>query len=278
MIMPQRDFDILDSHQHVGGVFGVPGMSGEVSESQFADDLRVRLEVMDRYGVRQALLMPGHSYMKPRGIADTRVINDGLAAYQRLAPGRIALAIGVLEPRHGLDGLGEIDRMHGELGLRGASWHHRQQGLPMDHPVMFACLERMAALGLVPMIHCFSGADFEEIWRLRRLAEAFPEMPVLCLDSMTHPVQFEAALAAAERATNIIIDTTSSVMGPDGVRACVERLGAERLLFGTNLYSWQQPQHLGELEDVLAAQVGDDAKALILGGNVRRIFGLQTAA
>jgi predicted TIM-barrel fold metal-dependent hydrolase len=274
----RTSFDVFDSHQHVGGVFGIPGMGGEVGEAQFADDLKVRLEVMDRCGVRQALLMPGHSYMKPGGLADTRDTNDRLAAYQRLAPERIAVASGVVEPRHGLESLDEIDRMHGELGFKGVSWHHRQQGLPMDHPVMFACLERLATLGMVAMIHCFVGADFEEIWRLRRLAEAFPELPVLCLDSMTHAVQFEAALAAGERALNIHVDTTSSVLGPEGVRLCVERLGAERLLFGTNLYSRQAARRLGELDDVLDADISDDAKALILGGNARRIFGLEAKA
>jgi predicted TIM-barrel fold metal-dependent hydrolase len=271
----RTSFDILDSHQHVGGVFGIPGMGGAVGEAQFAGDLKVRLEVMDRCGVRQALLMPGHSYMKPGGLADTQAINDGLAAYRRLAPDRIALAIGVVEPRHGLDSLAEIDRMHSDLGFQGVSWHHRQQGLPMDHPVMFACLERLGVHDMVPMIHCFAGADFEEIWRLRRLAEAFPDLPILCLDSMTDAVQFEAVLAAGERTPNILIDTTSSVLGPGGVARCVERLGPERLLFGTNLYSRQQTAHMSGLDDVFAANISDDAKALILGGNARRLFGLD---
>jgi uncharacterized protein len=273
-------FDILDAHQHIGGVFGVPGIEPtQVSgAAEMAADRDIRLAVMDRCGVRQALLMPGHSYPKPDGLADTRAINDGLAAYQRQDPVRFPIISGTVEPRHGRAGLAEIDRMRTELGFQAVSWHHRQQGLPMDHPVMFACLERLGAHDMVPMIHCFTGADFEEIWRLRRLAEAFADLPLLCLDSMTHAVQFEAALAAGERAPNLLIDTTSSVLGPEGVERCVTRLGAERLLFGTNLYSRQQTAHMTGLDDVIAAKIGDDAKALILGGNARRVFGLDASA
>lgn len=273
-------YDIFDSHQHVGGVFGVHAGDGAIgaTPADLEPDRELRTAIMETHGVRQALLMPAHSYLKPEGLADTRRVNDRLAAYRDLDPARFPVVAGTVEPRHGVQGLAEIDRMAGELRLQGVSWHHRQQGLPMDHPVMFACLERMAALGMIPMIHCYATADFEEVWRLGRLAEAFPELPIICLDAMTDQAQFDSALAAAERAPNIILDTTSNCLGSAGVTCCVARLGAERLLFGTNLYSHHRRDLAPCIAEVLDADISDADRRLVLGGNARRLFALTEAA
>jgi predicted TIM-barrel fold metal-dependent hydrolase len=133
----------------------------------------------------------------------------------------------------------------------------------------------MDEIGLIPLIHCHHDVDFEEIWRLRSLAESFPNLRILCLDSMTHREQFEGALAAGELTPNISFDVTSSVMGPEAISRFVDRLGPTRLLFGTNLYSLQRPAQCRELESVLAARIPEDAKHLILGGNARVLFGLN---
>ena len=271
-----RNFDILDCHQHVGGVMGIPGQRspGSGNELLLEEDKETRLAAMDHLGIRQALLMPAHSYLKPHGIDDTRAINDRLAAYQKLCPDRIPAVFGTVEPRHGMGALAEVDRMRHELGFRGVSWHHRQQGLPMDHPIMYAILRRMSEIDLIPLIHCFIDADFEELWRLRRLAESFPELTFVCLDTMTHPDQFEEALAVGEVVPNVIFDATSSVLGPEGISRFVDKIGVARLLFGSNLYTAQRPNHLAELDAILAAGIPEGAKRLILGGNARRLFNI----
>src|SRR5271167_3663733 len=96
-------FRIFDNHQHVGGVAGVAGhhAGNVVSEDEIAADHRVRSAVMDRLGIAQAALMPGHMYIRPRGLADTRAVNDALAAFRRLDPERFPAVIGTVEPRYG---------------------------------------------------------------------------------------------------------------------------------------------------------------------------------
>jgi uncharacterized protein len=268
-------YDILDCHQHLGAVLGVPGQTGGGADTPLNLDKDTRVAAMDQLGIRQAVLMPAHSYPKPNGLVDTRALNDRLAAYQRLCPDRIAAVVGTIEPRHAENVQSEIDRMRHELGFCGVSWHHRQQGAPIDHPVMHSIIRSMSEVGLIPLIHCHHDVDFEEIWRMRRLAESFPNLKFLCLDSMTHREQFEGALVAGEQTPNIFFDVTSSVMGPEAISRFVDRLGPTRLLFGTNLYSLQRPVRCRELESVLAATIPEDAKHLILGGNARRLFGLK---
>jgi predicted TIM-barrel fold metal-dependent hydrolase len=267
---------IFDNHQHVGGIPGVPGHhpGGVLDAAQIEADYRIRSEVMQAFGIAQAALMPGHSYPRPNGLADTRAVNDTLAAYRRRDPQRFPALIGTVEPRYGRDGLAEIDRMR-ELGFQGVSWHHRQQGLAIDHPVMFAFIERLQKHGLLPFVHCFPDGDFEAVWRLRHLAEAFPDLPFLCMDTATHPEAFEEALRLGERVANVYVDLTSLALGAESVRRMVAAIGARRVILGTNLYSLLRPARCKELETVMAASLSEAERADICGGNARRLLSLE---
>jgi predicted TIM-barrel fold metal-dependent hydrolase len=261
----------FDLHQHFGKLIGVPGSAGRTATPE--EDRDVRVAFLDRFGIRQCALMPGHSYAAPNGIADLRAINDGLHAYAALAPDRFAAVFGTLDPRHGMANVAEVERL-ARLGFRGLSWHHRFQGLPMDHPVMFAIVEAMAAHGMAALVHCYANGDFEAPWRLRRLAERFPATQFFALDAMTSPENLEQLCAVAEALGNVHIDLTSTLLGSRGVERAVRRLGAERLVFGSNYYSLSRVPRIVALEAVEAAELDAAEKAAILGGNARRLLGL----
>jgi uncharacterized protein len=241
---------LFDIHQHYGALIGVPGSGGRMTTPQ--EDCAHRLAFMDGFGIGQAALMPGHSYRAPNGLADIRAINDALHGYAQLAPDRFPAVFGTLDPRHGEANLAEVERL-AAMGLRGLSWHHRMQGLPMDHPVMFAIAERMASHGMVFMAHCYAKGDFEAPWRLRRLAESFPAMQFVALDAMTSPENLDQLLGSSEMLGNVTIDLTSSLIGPRGVQRAVQRVGAKRLVFGSNFYSMSNVARISALDVVQEA-------------------------
>ena len=85
------EFDVFDVHHHVGDARAVMAISEENPEPLDTSAYRQReseerLAIMDEGGVRQALVIPGHGYARPRGIADTRVENDRIAAYRDALP------------------------------------------------------------------------------------------------------------------------------------------------------------------------------------------------
>ncbi|HEV8298731.1 MAG TPA: amidohydrolase family protein, partial [Acidimicrobiales bacterium] len=126
-------FDVFDCHHHVGDVGAFLGDylgdAGTRSPSDpLAAEMARRIEIMDGGGVRQASVIPGHGYERPNGMADTRRINDGIAAYRDARPDRFPIAIGVAEPLYGAQTLDELDRCKRELGLAGISFHTRFQG------------------------------------------------------------------------------------------------------------------------------------------------------
>jgi predicted TIM-barrel fold metal-dependent hydrolase len=262
---------VFDLHQHVGGLIGIAGM-GDASAGP-EKDAAMRLAYMDRFDIAQAAVMPVHAYAAPRGLPDTRALNDAVAAMARQAPDRFPVRVGTVEPRHGTAGLAEVERLHAE-GFQAISWHHRMQGLPIDHPAMFAIVARMSELGLVVMAHVYAHADFEQAWRLRRLAERFPQTTFIALDAMTSPENLEQILALAEGLSNLNLDLTSTLLGPPGVRAAVRRLGPDRLFFGTNYYSMTRREEVGEFDAVREAGLPPAEERLVLGGNARRVFGL----
>lgn len=262
----------FDLHQHYGGLIGVPGSSSRSAASPEAD-CEGRLAFMDHFGISAAAIMPAHSYSAPRGLADIIVINDALHAYGRLAPDRFPALLGTVDPRHGRDCLPEIERLHA-MGFRGLSWHHRMQGLPIDHPVMFAIVERMDALGMVGLFHCYAQGDFEAPWRLRRLAERFPGTSFLALDAMTSPENLEQLFSAAEGCENVFIDLTSTLLGAQGIRWAVERVGARRLVFGSNFYSMSPIHRIDALDALDGAGLSETDRNTILSGNARSLLGV----
>ncbi|HKX77283.1 MAG TPA: amidohydrolase family protein [Novosphingobium sp.] len=263
---------IFDFHQHMGSLIGIPGGGG--ANATVEADVERRLAFMDGAGIAQCALMPGHSYSAPRGAADIRAMNDDLVAYRRHAPDRFPVIAATVDPRHGDHAVAEVERLAG-MGVQALSWHNRMQGLPIDHAVMFAIVEKADKAGMAIMAHCYANGDFEAAWRLRRLAEAFPDTQFVALDAMTSPENLELILAIAEVVPNFHLDMTTTVLGVDGVRRCLDRLGPTRLVFGTNYYSMGVRSTLPELDLVRGAGPTDEALALVMGGNARRILRLD---
>jgi predicted TIM-barrel fold metal-dependent hydrolase len=261
----------FDIHQHFGKLIGVPGSPGR--SATIEDDRDTRIAFLDSFGIDQCALMPGHSYAAPRGLADVQAINDGLHAYAALAPDRFPAVFGTLDPRHGLANVAEVERLAG-MGFRGLSWHHRFQGLPMDHPVMFAIVEAMDAYGMAVLAHCYAQGDFEAPWRLRRLAKRHPRTQFFALDAMTSPENIDQLIEIAETLDNLHLDITSTLLGSRGIERAVRRVGAERLVFGSNYYSMSRVARVVALDAIERAELYDEQKTAILGGNARALLGL----
>ena len=270
-------FEVLDVHHHVGSAFRALG--GSLDSGPEADDARghelsTRLSIMDAAGVGQALVIPGHGYERPAGIADTRAENDAIAEYQKTRPDRFPGAIGVVEPRDGAASLEELDRVKHELGLVGVSFHTRFQGVSLDSQWILQYVARMAELGLVPVIHAMNETPEEALWKLAVLARSIPETPVLALDAFCSYEGTRECSFIAEVAPNILFDTSLSY-NFDFIEAFAGRFGAERVVFGTDLYSAPVGRRISHLlPQILESELTDADKQKILSGNARRLFGL----
>ena len=274
-------FPVLDVHHHVGNAFRALGGDVETDVDRGLADARAhevasRLEIMDRGGVEQAIVIPGHGYERSRGIVDTRAENDAIAAYRDAQPHRFPAAVGIVEPRDGALGLEEVERAKRELGLVGISYHTRFQGVSLDSRWIHAACERMGDLGLVPVIHAMDETPEEALWKLASLARSLPDVEFLALDAFGSYESTRQCFHVAEIAPNICFDTSLSY-NFDFIEEFAGRFGAERVAFGTDLYSAPVGKRISHiLGQILESELDDDAKRLVLAGNARRLFGLES--
>jgi uncharacterized protein len=272
-----RQLRVIDAHHH----YMLPGEDDALFEPQAAmagalyarRELEERLRAMNADGIEQAVIMPGHGYLRPHGIADARRINNGVSAYQRACPDRFPLALAVAEPLFGSASLAELDRIHDELGLAGVTFHTRFQGVPADHRLVVRLIERMAELGLVAFIHAGDSSE-EEVWRILNVARRVPQATVVVLDAFDRLEKANQALVCAELGPNLVFDTAGCA-DFDFVLRFWARYGAQRVIFGSNRYSSTTPRNRHHiLSELTAADLPYEDKLAIVSGNITRIFGL----
>jgi uncharacterized protein len=275
------DFAVFDVHHHVGDATAVLGTTvAAIDSSQpppadaAAHELKMRLEAMDAAGVDWAAMIPGHGYHRPNGLVDTRRINDGIAAYRDANPSRFPVALGVIEPAYGPHSLPEIDRIADDLHLDGVSFHVRFQGVSLDNQWIRTYLDRIVERGLVPVIHAVPETSENPQWKVAAIARAFPDTPMLVLDAFGSHESTKECFHTAEIAPNLMFDT-SLAHGFDLIEQFARVHGSERVVFGTDLYSWPLGRRISPLlTDIHESGLDDAAKRNILAGNARRLFSL----
>lgn len=264
--------EIFDVHHHLGSLTG----GSLQDEAGWQDrDYQNRVRVMEVNGVTLSAILAATGYIQADGIKDTMRCNDTVAGYRSRDPRRFPVACGTVEPLHGTRSLGELERMKHELHMEGVVWHHRFQGVAVDHQLMRPLIKKVRELGLVPVVHTNAESNLEAVWRLERLAREFPEITFLSLDALTTNVNSQLVLDIAKRTPNILFDT-AHVRSSTYVRQFVETVGSERLVFGSLFYSHPASyERSATLEEVKGAKISNEDMANILCRNAKRLFGLK---
>ena len=179
------------------------------------------------------------------------------------------MACGIVEPRDGADSFAEIDRAASELGLVALSFHTRFQGVSMDSRWLLRYLERMGERGMLPIVHAMDDTPEEALWKLASIARALPDLTILALDAFGGFEATRQCFFVGEVAPNIVFDTSLSY-NFDFIEDFVGQFGADRVVFGTDLYSYPVGRRISHLlPQIEASSLSDDEKAAVLGGTAR---------
>jgi predicted TIM-barrel fold metal-dependent hydrolase len=120
-----------------------------------------------------------------------------------------------------------------------------------------------------------SKAPEEALWKLAQLARDLCDLEILALDAFGSYESTRQRFFVADVAPNILFDTSLSY-NFDFIEDFAGRFGAERVVFGTDLYSHPVGRRISHLlPQILESQLSDAEKALILAGNARRLFGIS---
>lgn len=146
--------------------------------------------------------------------------------------------------------------------------------LTCTHPNFLPLVERIAERKGVIMQHTWNktggkgGAGESTPAELAELAAKFPEQVFIAAHAGG---EWEQGLRAVRDSPNVWIETSGFDATAGFLEMAVREIGEDRILFGSHLPS----RSLGtELTKVTAAEISEEAKGKILGGNFRRLLGV----
>lgn len=245
---------IIDSHVHL--------KHGDAAATEYPAHTIV--EVMDAAGIDRSVVFA----MSTTAARAIELVAAAVAAYpHRLIPYAYAL------PNYERPVLPELREAFTSLGFRGVKVHSGECRLTdyLVDPVL-----RLAGECGVPCLVDFGG----DLNTATRLAQDFPETKLIVAHFgrylCTDPVLLRAFISLAEHYANLWLDCSGVVL-PWVIAEGVRRLGAERVLFGTDgphtmpdLVSFAREP----IRQIRTLSLAPAAEALVLGGSVARLLGL----
>jgi hypothetical protein len=230
----------------------VPSLGWQMS----ADDC---ITAMDAAGVDKAAVMtitdfPG---LNPAAL-------DVIAEACSTHPQRL-LGFARLNPAYPASGE-MLTRAVTELGFAGLKLHPVSS---LQHPGGKATIDLIrhaGELGVPTLFHC-GDEPLSTPLSIAQAATACPDSVVI-LGHMGGYFHVDEALEVAERYPNVVLET-SAMPYPHKIAAAVSRIGAERVLFGSD---GPVSSPALERQKVAIADLGPDAAGLVMGGNAQQLL------
>lgn len=233
---------------------------------QSGDELIARLEAAE---VDAAIVVP----LKPPGY-HLEAANAQVAEACRRQPRVFGLAR--VDPHQDTGALRELERCLTQLGLRGLFLHPWEETFRVNAPFVDGVVD-VCATHHVPVLVATGYPWVSEAAQVGDLARRHPDVTFV----MTHGGQINIsglgqmdAMEVLRRNPNVCMET-SGVYRQDFILDVVGGVGPERVLFGSN--SPRMDMRL-EVARVRRAEVADAARQLMLDGNARRVFRLDSSA
>lgn len=261
-VIPNRDnysaYRAIDFHAHTGTDLT---LAAESEREHIASDVKSLLDSMDRAGIERSV-----TFNQPIPAGKHAEWNYELAReIKQYGKGRL-IHFAFMNPweKNAPDLLEDLVQYH---GVKGVKMHPLFDKFPDDYnrivaPETMSMYEVANDLGLPVAVH--SGWKVK-VGSILELAKAFPQMQVGVLHMMADEDYFQCS-----GHDNIFVET-SYATHPRRIRQIVEKLGSERVVFGSD-YAWSD--QLVEKMKVLRLPLPDKDIENILYKNAERILKL----
>lgn len=252
MIGRRPAYSVVDVHAHLGpySLFYIPD-----------PDASTMVDVMDRTGTQFTVVAANRAIQQ-----DAHLGNSQALAAVDAHPTRIA-AYAVLNPWQ--DPERELDRLANDERFVGIKVHpslHRYPVTGARYDAVWAFAEET---GCPVLSHSEHRSAYDAPPLFEAVAAKYPRASVILGHAGITPAGVDEAIEAAGRHESLWLEVCGSQMTGPLIMAMVERVGAERVLFGSDFPFIDQRMSLGR---VVCAPLTESQRQDVLSANARRLF------
>ncbi len=140
-------------------------------------------------------------------------------------------------------------------------------GVPLEDPRHTPYWSYLNDHKLLALLHTWGGSRFDGVENVRKVAERYPDIPLICGHSFHS--DWEQGIALGKEFPNVYFELTAVADDRGVIERLVEGVGSQRLLFGTDL-PWFSTYH--GIGAVLSADLSDDDRRNIFYRNAARLL------
>jgi len=242
---------VIDCHCHLG-----PALYQEIPDADAAG----LVSHMDDIGIGMACVSSGVAM-----VSDWKIGNDEAVRAVADHAGRF-FGYTFYNPRYADEMPGELDRCYA-AGLRGLKLHPDFHQMPADDP-SYEALFRFGQERGLPILCHFGGGPRTDFPRYAPAVRNCPNAKFILAHSLPGRERVDLAVEYFGDRDNVFY-CLANAFEPGVIEYAIRRLGAERLLFGTDGCWGSMARRLGL---VSLAPIDDEPKRLMLGRNMQRII------
>jgi predicted TIM-barrel fold metal-dependent hydrolase len=165
----------------------------------------------------------------------------------------------------------ELERAIDQLGLSAIKLYPPFVGVPFSDEIWWPIYEFANDRELVVIWH--TGIEPGSApGHMADVAPRFPKASFVAGHSGNCPPMRRQAIDAAKDNPNVYLETCSTFRTPGVIEELVNEAGADRVLFGSDIPLMDPRSQLGK---IITADISDEDKRLVIGGNARRILRLS---
>lgn len=249
---------VIDCHVHPTAPAAGPRECGEYF-----------IRYADRVGITVMGVSLGPTFHQQPTPEQVEADNDYNMELVSLFPDRF-FAYANLNPNHLYHSLGEIERCIVKGNCTGIKlW----VALRCNHPNLDCIADRAAELGVPILQHTFfrAGGNLPGESSPLDLAELAARHPHTVFIGAHAGLNWEMGIKALRDVPNVLVDTCGFDPEAGYTGMAVRELGAQRVVYGSDATG---RSFASQLAKVYGADISDQDKALILGGNMGRILKL----
>jgi len=250
---------IWDVHSHLDAL---PGNTPE-------ERMAVLVQHMDRLGIERLIISQGYGEYEHHATPEqVRIENDRVIRAAQHFPDRAYPSL-YFNPENVEASLQEFDRCirDGPMVCVGEV----QADLHCNAPQLDPIVERAVSMNVPFLQHTWLKSEGNEPgestpYDIVELARRHPKAQLICGHTGGN---WELGIRIIRDTKNVYADIAGSDPTSGFVEMAVRELGAERVLYGSDVGG---RSFASQVAKVLGAEIHDDAKELILGGNIRRLL------